>query len=366
MFKISDKQRPIMKIFQSLSSSQIAIDSKVENTIHIIAKENEVTFIQENVDCRVYMQTTDIESDSEFTVNWQTEKLGRLMSNLNYVGELSEKGVKVPTGYFHINNIESHKNPEKFMAEIDVAPSQTIYIDDFDKLRIASYFTGDNQSFKYITLTKNHVQATDKTKVYRESILEGDPLRQELFIPPDIVRALQSFVKDEKILGLEICLYENKNFWSINIPEMNIKIFINHHTYVVPDMDKPSFVAQYTHDSHVIVDVKALQDKLKIMLIFAVDNPNNRLYIELKDKKMFIQSKDKTQCQEQLSCTYTSDLEGKSILVDASYFSFLLRNFEKQVMISFSMDKPAVRFQEDEDDERLILYSRLQELQTKK
>ena len=352
---IEIKNGEFLKIYRNLGNSN-------ENTTSIIVRNKKAYFIQVNYDCILFSEL-DVDTEDEYTISLNTQRFCALLEKLNYNCTITKDSIFSKTGKFVLTNVIEDRDLETI---IDIAlqiPEKTILIHDFDKFNIARNFVG--KEFGYVCLRNNSLIATDRSIAYRDFLdVEGnDVIDKSLFLHPNVIRSIPDNSK-EKSSSVEVCLYnEDMNHWSLNLKDVNTKIFLNFRELVFPDFSSKEMREVYEHEDYFLFDKNEFFNKLDIMMVFAVYNQNNRIIMTFQENKMLIQYKGADAItSDSIDCKFPESLEGQSIAVNGRYLERFKSLFKNTIKVGYHIEKPILRFSEyleNEEDERLIMCGRI-------
>ena len=282
MIKFDKKINDSLKIFFTLLKK---FPSSNKN-ITIQVKDGFATFIQENTECILYTKVK-VESLEEFIVSWDSFKFLSLVNRINDDISIDSKHLYTKTGKFYLENCKINNKILLYLKDLVVKPNKIISFDNYEGLLVASNFISKTDiRLSYVSIKGNDIFATNRDIVYRDTInssnsnLLGD---KALFLHPDIIKVIPFFNKvgnEETKYKCEIQLFDNLSFWSLYVKELNLSIFLTYKSFVMPDMDSDKYKKGYLHDEYFIIDEVEFYSKFNVMMILAVDNPNNRLFAD--------------------------------------------------------------------------------------
>jgi hypothetical protein len=364
--KLTKEKASFLKIFASLTRGL----DLLTNSVIIDVKGNEATFTQYGVDYFAIVSKINVENSSgkDFKVKWNTSKLFSLLEAVKYDAEILPEGIKTETGVYTLENFDI-KEPTDSNADLFSFPNKTIVIDDFYKLIEAKSFLdqGEDQ-YSYMSMYKDKFVGLDKTVGFQGSFVMdeesmkdfGDPL----YLHRDIIKIFPVVNDNREREKYEISFYgdaETKTkFWSLKNVDKNVTLFLNYRIYPFVDLNSPEMRERYDHKEFILFSRDEFYEKLKIMYIFASNNPNKKIYLHFKDKKLCLENRNISPMgSDYISCVYPESFEDRSLAVDSGYLLIFEKFLGDTVKICIDFDKAPIKFEtfsDNDPDTRIMFY----------
>ncbi len=367
MFTLTKDKFKFFKTFSTL----IGATTNASPVISIITEQDKVYFVFEDYDYILVNKILDVKIEKEFVGHWDAKQFVNLVSHLLTLDTItiSQEGIFTKTGKFSFQLKTPIHDMDFIKNKLLGAKIKDEYVfNNLNDLHIAKSFIGINdKECRYISFNKKYLFASDTIIFYR-SLLKNMSSGNEyqLFLDINIAKALPIDFEDGAC-KCKIKIYDNSAFWSFYLEDYNLDIFINYETFSIPDLDTEEYKQQYIHNNYAIVNTDEFYEKLYIMSISAVQNLNNGIHLTLKDNKLYFNNKNKENlAQDYIECKYNLESEGISLFVNCKQLLKFKKLFSKNLKMSFALDKPAMRFQnyemDNKEDDRLILYARLNDI----
>lgn len=313
MVKLKKQQLAFMDVYQLWSNrDQAFLFEGNKETCKII--------VSQSSDKGMLITEIDYIGVEEFKFNFDTDTFVALIKSLKDDTEITitEKGIEFSGSKYDIKNYDIlFEDITNFLNQVKVESGNKIKLADIDKFNYVKNSIG-GEGLNTVCYQSKHFVTSDRIN-YTSFVKTSFDYEKDFYFSSDLFILFNIMgIKDK-----EINVYDN--FYSCKVN--NTFILIMNKKYILPNMFDENVIGMYSHPFTFEVSKQEIQTILNRMSIVAKNNKESRIYLELKEGKLIIQNIDSQFASENISATFTPEIENVKIPISVNYLLKIISQF---------------------------------------
>lgn len=326
--------------FISLYNSCKNKETNISDKTNLQSKGNKFYFFQYTPDIKFITAFDKKDDGIDFNKSYETQSLNYLVNSFNdnditFDLDIENNIIKFNNSEYSLSNyIYETDFPAEYIEIYENGYDEKFVVEDISKIINTKLFMSKiDNNFDNFTLMNNHFVSFNRTIL---SVLKTQNKIDETLCFPSSFIDIIKFLKEYK--NIEIRKLQGGQFYSFKIH--NTYVFLDIKNNNIPDIFDPEIRKKFEHNSQIVVKKENILNCLNRLKTVSINNPENRILVEIQNNKMILKSIDSQKAQEIVELeSLSKDLNGLVFLCSSfSLYDIIYNIKESDIYIELDND----------------------------